>query len=778
MKVLRKRHSSCKLLNLWKGEFMPKGVFNKALLQIFMVLLIVISIMFVSNYYIYKSSMDAMFEQAELNNKLVVKGIIQSFEESFKEINDIIYTVGTLPYRVYDRDGHDNLDMNNAFLLMNNVRQLVSQNYIHDFVIFYKDSDLALTLSGTESFNSVFSKKYKNSRYAPEYWRNFAATSHTMKIIPEDNYFDEWSSSGKSKRNLLAIVASNQMSSSVENIVVFVDLTKLYQKVNEQSMMQGASLIVLDKDKNVIISTDGNNDIEGIEGIFFNSNNEVSFQKGKYIYHGIKSEYNGFVYINKVPYRYEGAISTIKINKIILLLTTFAGIFISLILSMYIYRPVRKLLWLVGMKDEEKKENHYKHIYNSIEKMQLENKLINNKMDTVKEEVMRSIFFKMIDDITFYKDMKNQIDTYFKVIFSGRQFLMVAFDLGTGTSSLENLDDDSPLMMPDEITKEIQKALEKIEGISVVVFHLENMQLVALVGVNEPIKRERLLRDINEVKDQLQKSVLSSYPIIVAVSKFYSEAQSCKEAFEDIKMSFAYRSIRNTKSLIDLEKIEYSYDVYMPLDFDERLSNSILSGNTGESLSLIKQVIDTNVQNNTSYIKFENIISNIFNNIVNILVHLSVDREEILIAEKEFRRKINNYSRYQELTEFFKGLVEKITEKVRADNQSKLNKDFILQYIQLHYAENLYLEKMAEIFDTTPKYFSNYFKKAFGINFVEYLNKVRVSHAKELLKGSEIPVSEIGEKVGYLNSSTFASTFKKYCGISPSEFRKDYRVEK
>lgn len=95
-----------------------------------------------------------------------------------------------------------------------------------------------------------------------------------------------------------------------------------------------------------------------------------------------------------------------------------------------------------------------------------------------------------------------------------------------------------------------------------------------------------------------------------------------------------------------------------------------------------------------------------------------------------------------------------------------------MQYINIHYAENLYLDKIAIVFNTTPKYFSNYFKKAFGINFVEYLNRIRISHAKELLENSGITVNEIGERVGYLNPSTFTSTFKKYCGITPSEFRK------
>jgi AraC-like DNA-binding protein len=593
-----------------------------------------------------------------------------------------------------------------------------------------------------------------------------------MKIIPSDYYKDEWSSNGSDK-NLLAIVASNQINYSIGNIVVFVDLTKLYDKVNENTMMPGTSLTVLDKDKNVIINTGSANDLENMESIFYSSSNKSIIQKGDYNYHIVRSDYNSFTYINKVPYGYESYLSTIKYNKIILFITTIIGVIISIILSIYIYSPVKKILWLVGVQDGNMNQNKYKYIYNSIEKMQLENQLINSKMDNVKEEVMRSIFFKMIDDITFYKDMKDQIDTYFKAIFFNRQFLMVGFDLLTNQQ--DNMVDEDFDIMPDRIKKEIEIALVKIGSgnCSVVVFYMENLQLVALVGVNDQIKRSKLLSDIEGVKDQLQKTVFANYTVLVAVSKFYTEPQSCKEAFEEIKLCFAYRTINNTKTIIDLEKSEYSYDIYMPLNFDEKLTNYILSANASEGIKYIKQVIDTNVSNNVSNIKFKYIIDNIFNNLVNILVYLNVDREEILTTEREFRSRVKKYlNNPEKINNYFEDLVKNTTKKVHSESQSKLDKDLLLQYINTHYAENLYLDKIAEEFNTTPKYFSNYFKKAFGINFVEYLNKIRISHAKELLKNSELTMNEIGERVGYLNPSTFTSTFKKYSGITPSEFRK------
>ena len=114
-----------------------------------------------------------------------------------------------------------------------------------------------------------------------------------------------------------------------------------------------------------------------------------------------------------------------------------------------------------------------------------------------------------------------------------------------------------------------------------------------------------------------------------------------------------------------------------------------------------------------------------------------------------------------------------IMEHNKTEQKSKLNPTSIATYIELNYMKNLHLDHMAERLETSPKYFSSYFKKTFDINFVEYLNRVRLSHAKELLKKTELSVAEIGEKTGYLNSSTFTSTFKKYHGISPSDYRKN-----
>ena len=73
-----------------------------------------------------------------------------------------------------------------------------------------------------------------------------------------------------------------------------------------------------------------------------------------------------------------------------------------------------------------------------------------------------------------------------------------------------------------------------------------------------------------------------------------------------------------------------------------------------------------------------------------------------------------------------------------------------------------------------PAYFSTLFKKVTGQNFVDYLQKVRIKEAQNLLSNTHMPISEIAEKTGYKSAHYFSKVFLKAVGIKPTEYRRLY----
>jgi len=93
------------------------------------------------------------------------------------------------------------------------------------------------------------------------------------------------------------------------------------------------------------------------------------------------------------------------------------------------------------------------------------------------------------------------------------------------------------------------------------------------------------------------------------------------------------------------------------------------------------------------------------------------------------------------------------------------------QFIHEHQAEDLSLGQVAKAVNTSTFYFCKIFKKMTGINFTDYLSRVRIEKAKNLLLNPNLRISEIAYEVGFQSLTHFNRVFKKIIGQSPTRYR-------
>lgn len=98
-----------------------------------------------------------------------------------------------------------------------------------------------------------------------------------------------------------------------------------------------------------------------------------------------------------------------------------------------------------------------------------------------------------------------------------------------------------------------------------------------------------------------------------------------------------------------------------------------------------------------------------------------------------------------------------------------------IEYLDRHYAERITLAELAEQAGFSPEHFSRVFRRETGVNYIAYLNNLRMKHAVQLLEQTDCKVYEIAEKVGFSSLSYFSTAFKKKFGKNPYEYQVNHQ---
>lgn len=147
---------------------------------------------------------------------------------------------------------------------------------------------------------------------------------------------------------------------------------------------------------------------------------------------------------------------------------------------------------------------------------------------------------------------------------------------------------------------------------------------------------------------------------------------------------------------------------------------------------------------------------------------------------KELMDVAREASDYRALTDLFRSSMDELYSQMAGQVRKNEHKDIhiITAYIADHYRENLTLEVLAKHIHMNSFYFSSYFKKQVGQNFKDYLNRVRMEHAMELLLSTDKRSYEIADAVGFRDYRYFNEVFSRYYGKTPAAYRKAFLAEK
>lgn len=146
---------------------------------------------------------------------------------------------------------------------------------------------------------------------------------------------------------------------------------------------------------------------------------------------------------------------------------------------------------------------------------------------------------------------------------------------------------------------------------------------------------------------------------------------------------------------------------------------------------------------------------------------------KILFHHKDIWSSVNKCKTSQDLYNLCKemnlAVMKQIQEERKTKNDNVIEK--VKDIVDKEYDYGASLESIAAKVYLSPCYLSVIFSQKMNMTFKDYLMKVRIEKAKKLLENTELKVYDIAPKVGYMNSKHFARIFRRFTGMTPSEYR-------
>ena len=194
-------------------------------------------------------------------------------------------------------------------------------------------------------------------------------------------------------------------------------------------------------------------------------------------------------------------------------------------------------------------------------------------------------------------------------------------------------------------------------------------------------------------------------------------------------------------------------------------NSSILEANMQNFETEILYMFDVQSKNKISLFKKDHPVYN------TLKVYMNESYDEYLAKDVCYKLPIraNIYLMMTSLLRYYCGSKDE-SDRMIYHNVLRLRP--VITYISEHYCEKIYVEKLSDMINVSPDYFTKMFKTSIGRTPIDYINGLRVNKAMELLYSTKKSMAEIADEIGFCNPNYFHKIFKQYINTSPLAYRK------
>ncbi len=308
-------------------------------------------------------------------------------------------------------------------------------------------------------------------------------------------------------------------------------------------------------------------------------------------------------------------------------------------------------------------------------------------------------------------------------------------------------------------TEEWQALFQNLDG-----------DIILLFGSNGEVDKVKIKEKMNECIDEINRRLLCD--VFITVGSKEAGYLNVHKSYKSANELQGYSLIITNNSVVDYEETERATsERQKEFIIDFKLYDKMLSAGDIDGCCRFIHEIFTRLKSNSGVTPaFVQIIA------IELMFHLVMIVKDFPkgnlfdYTDIDFRSLYSAHT-IEELEEFLKNTMMKAEGVIKKKDYYSPYVSMVLSYIDENYNKDLSITQLSKKFKINAAYLGQLFKNETGEMLTNYINKIRVEKAKNMLLTTTLKASAISERVGYQNTNYFYRVFKKLTGVSPSEYR-------
>ncbi|MDF2958620.1 MAG: transcriptional regulator, AraC family [Paenibacillus sp.] len=653
-----------------------------------------------------------------------------------------------------------------------------NENIVSDFtdrLFVYIDNKDIYVSGGVNSFDSFFRNMYKYGKYDAEFWTKRLSSTQYIELLPVSNVSQE----GIHDKQVVPIVFMDRINNQTAIMVLNIAVEALARTLKGSTVFDSTGFLITDATGGTLYDTNGFmaepkvSELLASHPFSQSGGGQVEFQGGKYEISYAQSGLFGWHYYSITPSGEfnRHTFNILLMTLILCIVLVMMGVVFSLIFSFRIYNPIRNIRNIISDQSELLRhdehpaagKNEFEQIQQGIRRLTDHHLKYKLKYDKHTNEYVESSFLFLLKGHTLNQEeiLRETLATEFGFNRSGFVCCAIHFDLKE--AFYQHIQDTDRLYVMNGV-KKILWTLLGAKAPSYVLEYRQNL-FVGIVNIQQSDEAERLHEAFRQMLDIFRYDIHMYYDITIGIGSFYTGINEIGFSYNEAMTAIGKRNGEDRFQVVDSNELQIENRFVYSFFDEQKILNHLKLGDQAGVEAIAKEIVQSNVSRDISYEYLQLLFQELYMTGVRFLVERGIDVKQLEPGETletlTDAHRGDSFVGASQLQDAINSFYRRIVEATKPDSGMKSGSlvSLIEKYIQENYTKDLGLEQISGEMGVSVKYVSRVFKEKTGTNLTDYITRVRLEKAKELLIQTDMRVG----------------VFKKAEGVSPNEYRTIHR---